>query len=133
MNTMKFKYKKFETHILRPVIPIEIVFQGRSIHYEVLIDSGADLCLFDAEIGEVLGIEIERGPRYEIGGITGVIEYYHVHPITLKVGGWNYPVEVGFMPKMPSFGHGLVGQRGFFDLFIVKFDLIKEEIELQRR
>ncbi|MEK7505043.1 MAG: hypothetical protein AAB589_02065 [Patescibacteria group bacterium] len=28
---------------------------------------------------------------------------------------------------------GLLGQKGFFDLFIVKFDLIKEEIEVRSR
>ena len=28
---------------------------------------------------------------------------------------------------------GLVGQKGFFDLFIVKFDLLRSEIELKPR
>ena len=41
---MKFRYKKFG-HFLRPVIPITVRYQDRSIGYEVLIDSGADLCL----------------------------------------------------------------------------------------
>jgi hypothetical protein len=27
----------------------------------------------------------------------------------------------------------VVGQRGFFDIFVVKFDLLKEEIELKPR
>jgi len=30
-------------------------------------------------------------------------------------------------------GYGVVGQNGFFDIFVVKFDLIKEEIELKER
>ncbi|MEK7088660.1 MAG: hypothetical protein AAB913_00845 [Patescibacteria group bacterium] len=29
--------------------------------------------------------------------------------------------------------YGLVGQKGFFDNFIVKFDLLKEEIDLKTR
>jgi len=29
--------------------------------------------------------------------------------------------------------YGVVGQNGFFDNFIVKFDLSKEEIELKNR
>lgn len=48
---MKFKYKKFGP-FLRPVIPVKLKYQDRSIGYEVLVDSGADLCIFDAEIGE---------------------------------------------------------------------------------
>jgi len=27
----------------------------------------------------------------------------------------------------------VVGQRGFFDIFVVKFDLLKEEVELKER
>lgn len=33
-------------------------------------------------------------------------------------------------PVMP---YGIVGQKGFFDLFIVRFDLLKEEVELKPR
>jgi hypothetical protein len=29
--------------------------------------------------------------------------------------------------------HGLVGQKGFFENFIVKFDLLKEEVELTKQ
>ena len=29
--------------------------------------------------------------------------------------------------------YGIVGQKGFFDIFVVKFDLLKEEIELRAR
>jgi len=47
------------------------------------------------------------------------------------VGGWTHKIDAGFMPsvgprRMP---YGIVGQKGFFDLFTVKFDLLKEEIE----
>ena len=30
-------------------------------------------------------------------------------------------------------GYGVVGQKGFFEIFVVKFDLLKEEIELKQR
>jgi len=45
---MKFRYKKYGPSILRPIIPIEIVYKDKSVPYEVLIDSGADFCIFDA-------------------------------------------------------------------------------------
>ncbi|MEK9183748.1 MAG: hypothetical protein AAB890_01600 [Patescibacteria group bacterium] len=28
-------------------------------------------------------------------------------------------------------GHGILGQKGFFDMFVVKFDFLKKEIELK--
>ena len=36
------------------------------------------------------------------------------------------------MPGLTRLGHGILGQKGFFENFIVKFDLRKGEIELER-
>lgn len=127
---MKFEYKKYGPGILRPVIPIEIIYQGRSVQYEVLVDSGADLCIFDAQIGEILGVDLASGDKKEVAGITGVKEFYYLHAITVKVGGWPYKIIAGFLPNIARLGYGVVGQKGFFDNFVVKFDLRKEEIEL---
>ncbi len=131
---MKFKYSRYGT-TLRPVIPIKLKKDSQAITYEVLVDSGADLCLFDAEIGEAIGIDIEKGKPNQVFGIGGKASVYYIHPVTIEVGGWPYEIEAGFMPSVA--GHtkqyGVVGQRGFFDTFIVKFDLLKEEIELKRR
>ncbi|MBI2444702.1 MAG: aspartyl protease family protein [Candidatus Magasanikbacteria bacterium] len=130
---MKFKYKKFGSGILRPVIPIGLIYQNRFVRYEVLVDSGADFCIFDAQIGELLGIDIRNGERKEVGGITGSVEYFYVHPVTIQVGGWPFEIEAGFLPNIAELGHGVVGQRGFFDIFVVRFDFLKEEIELRKR
>ncbi len=130
---MKFRYKNYGKDILRPVIPIEIVYKERFIKYEALVDSGADFCIFDSQIGELLGIDIENGPSQEVAGITGTKEEYYIHPVTIKVGGWPYKVDVGFLPNIARLGYGVVGQKGFFDKFVVKFDLKKEEIELNEK
>lgn len=58
---MKFKYKNYGYGVIRPVIPIEIIYNKISVPHEVLIDSGADLCIFDAQIGEILGLDIASG------------------------------------------------------------------------
>lgn len=67
-----------------------------------------------------------------VSGITGEESFYYLHPITIKVGGWPLKINAGFM-NISHMGHGVVGQRGFFDSFIVKFDLLKEEVELKER
>lgn len=130
---MKFKYKRYSPEIIRPVIPVEIAYRDNSIGYEVLVDSGADACIFDAEIGEVLGIDITKGECREVGGITGVSEFYYIHSVTIIVGGWSYDIKAGFLPNIARLGHGVVGQTGFFENFIVRFDHAKEEIELRPR
>ncbi len=128
---MKFRYKKLGAHLLRPVIPIEILSGSEIVRYEALVDSGADCNIVPAEIGDLLGIDVTGGRRSEVGGITGGGMPYFVHQVSIRVGGWAYVVPVGFMPDMPPFGYGVVGQRGFFDLFKVTFDYDKTEIELR--
>lgn len=130
---MKFRYKKFGS-FLRPVIPIKVAHRDRSIGYEVLVDSGADLCIFDAEIGELLGIDVKAGEKHMVGGIAGQSAPYYIHSVKIEVGGIPHEIEAGFLPRVAGgFNYGVVGERGFFDIFIVKFDLLKEEIELRQR
>ena len=132
---MKFKYKRYSREILRPVIPIKIQSVKDAINYEVLVDSGADICLFHAEIGELLGIDITKGKPQEVFGVGGKASLYYTHPVQINVGGWLYNIEAGFMPNVSGgvMRYGLAGQKGFFDIFIVKFDLLKSEIELKPR
>jgi hypothetical protein len=130
---VKFRYKKYGP-FLRPVIPIKVRHAERSVSYEVLVDSGADLCIFDAEIGALIGIDIEKGEKNRVGGIAGQTAEYYIHPVKIEVGGWPYNIRAGFLPRVAGgCNYGVVGQRGFFDLFIVRFDLLKEEVELKER
>jgi len=140
---MKFPYLKlslpqrsefFESTILKPIIPLKISVEGEELRYAALIDSGADFCIFDAEIGEYLGLDIKSGKREEFGGIQerGGAEAF-LHNITINIGGWNYKTVVGFSYDIAKHGFGILGQKGFFDIFVVKFDLLKEEIELKKR
>jgi hypothetical protein len=133
---MKFCYKKLSSGVLRPIVPIGLSFRSKSIKYFAVVDSGADICLFHSEIAGILGINIEDGEEGSVGGITqGEIQQYYIHPVTLSVGGWDFPTKVGFMPTLSKLGYGLLGQRGFFDLFKsvkFEFDGSKGEIEFKK-
>jgi hypothetical protein len=140
---MKFRYFKFPidrpdnffgNSLLKPIIPVKIINGDKSINYAALIDSGADFCIFDAEVGELVGLDIRRGPKIEFGGIQqlkGSIGY--IHNIEIDIGGWPHKIKAVFSYDVAKHGYGILGQRGFFDIFIVKFDLLKEEIELKPR
>jgi len=131
---MKFRYKKYSPQILRPVIPIEVIYKGMAVQYEVLVDSGADSNIFDAQIAQILGLDLLVGKYAKVSGITGVEESMYIHKLDLLIGGHLFKnIEVGFLKHMGRLGYGVVGQKGFFDLFVVKFDLKKEEIELKPR
>lgn len=129
---MIFQYKKIQG-VSRPVVPIKIQYRDRSVIYEVLVDSGADVCMFDAEVGDALGIPFFDGLVGEVSGVTGLTKPFYIHPVTITVGDTSFSVEAGFLSNVSRFGYGVVGQRGFFDQFIVMFDFLKEEIELTKR
>ena len=131
---MKFKYARFGK-TLRPVIPIKVKKGSKKINYQVLVDSGADMSIFDEELGEFIGLNVRSGKAHEVFGVGGKASIYYLHKIKIEVGGWEYEIEAGFMPNVAGrvMPYGLVGQKGFFDNFIIKFDLLKEEIDLKRR
>jgi hypothetical protein len=129
---VKFRYKKYSQGIIRPVIPIEIIYGNIELPYEVLVDSGADRNIFDAQTARILGLDLESGAVEKVSGIAGQEEKYYGHHMDLRIGGHLFKnVEVGFLERIGTFGYGVVGQKGFFDLFAVKFDLRKEEVELK--
>ncbi|TSC91901.1 MAG: Uncharacterized protein CEN90_16 [Parcubacteria group bacterium Licking1014_17] len=141
---MKFPYRKirlddasgfFGGLILKPIIPVKISAGNcKELNYEVLIDSGADFCIFDADVGEYLGIDINSGEKITFGGIQdrkGAAAF--MHKVVLNIGGWSYSAIVGFSHDIAKQGFGVLGQKGFFDNFVVKFDLNKEEIELREK
>lgn len=128
---MKFKYKKITPKLLRPVIPVELSYAGKSINLEVLIDSGADQCYFDKQLGSLLDIDFSKCEKGSVMGFNSRPEVTAKCRVHLNVGGYEFDTEAEFKANYPDAGHnGLVGQYGFFNQFIVKFDLIREVIEL---
>lgn len=140
---MKFGYFKFPlttpseffgSYILKPIIPVLLTIGTKKVGYAALIDSGADFCIFDAEIGEQLGLDVRNGRKEVFGGIQerGGAEAYF-HEVTLAVGGYEYRITAGFSYDIAKNGFGILGQKGFFDLFTVKFDYQKEIVELKEK
>lgn len=129
---MKFRYKRYSPSVLRPVIPIKVFYKGKGTRYEVLIDSGADISIFSSVVAETLGIKMTTGEKSLISGVTGDVKPYWIHKVDLLIGERIFKnVKVGFFQGMEEDGYGIVGQKGFFELFVVKFDLKAEEIELK--
>jgi hypothetical protein len=102
------------------------------VRYLALVDSGADVCVFASEIGELIGLDVTAGAEHAVSGvIAGQTRPYYMHEVEIEIGGWRRPVAVGFMPELAANGHGLLGQTGFFDLFsFVKFERPKGTVEL---
>ena len=137
---LKFDYRKFPADrseafprrqsATRPVIPVTLINGDRKVTNLAIIDSGADLCIFHAEIGEQIGIDIESGKVQTFSGITREQLTAYFHNIKIGIGGHEYDCYAGFSRDLANMPYGLLGQVGFFDLFNIVFDYNKERIEL---
>lgn len=139
---MNFSYRKFpvdskncpfpdKKSALRPVIQIDFGGISRKFSYLVLIDSGADYCVFHAKVGELLGLDIKSGKLVTFYGTSGQPQIAYFHAVSFKIGGHDHICEAGFSYEMERLPYGLLGQDGFFNKWIVKFEYHKENIELK--
>jgi hypothetical protein len=101
----------------------------RTERIEALIDSGSTRCLFHADIGRFLGLEIAAGAKEETLGISGVDTIY-LHNIVLYIPGGAVMIEAGFKENLPL--AGLLGMQGFFEHFVITFDHNALACDLQR-
>lgn len=132
---MKYKYTSFyiENHpkaIKRPMIEIEVFGRNNSKTFDALIDSGADLSLFNFEIAEVLDIDLTNAKPANFTGIAGSVDGYRVNNLKLKVDGFSETIEIpACFVDSPSVGI-LLGQYGFFDLHRIKFEKDHDTFEV---
>jgi hypothetical protein len=129
---LAFPYKHMGNRY-RPIIPIQLEHETRLIRYEVLVDSGADMCILPGDIGRAIGIDIESGEYFELGGVAGKLETGYLHSITLKIGKYSYNTKVGFMDTMQDDAFGMAGQKGLFDHFAIKFDYPEHKLILHKK
>jgi hypothetical protein len=140
---MKFDYARYRgpgPSIVRPIIPVLIHNPQagldepiRSVICEALVDSGSDFCIFPSELGEMIGIDVEKGSRKIIGGVVAGESrpvYFHIVDLSIEEGR-RFEAWVGFMPDLSRNGHGILGRHSFFSHFtFVTFREHKHELEI---
>jgi hypothetical protein len=114
----------------RPYLIIRLLNGDNHKDVISLVDSGADICLFHADIGRMLGIEIEAGSELAFQGVSGVREVSYLHRVGLGVRGLSpITLDVAFTNSM-AVGTGLLGQHGFFEQFEINFELSQKRFEV---
>ena len=112
-----------------PVIPIIVENEGKTLGALCLIDSGAEYCLLDAEIGRALGLVIEEGLPVSLSGVQDPKFTAYLHDIIYRIGERNYPATIGFVDNA-QMGYGILGRNGFFYYFKVYFDHRGRKVKL---
>src|SRR5438477_8659123 len=129
-----FKYQTIGSSTLpRPFIPITLRFHNRSLKIKALVDSGADFCMFDGQLLQLLApnLDLNTLEKITLGGIGGSARGYVAHiEIGVDETFFSTPAVFSFDFSPDEFG-GLAGQLGFFDTFIVQFDRAKKTVLLK--
>ena len=115
----------------RPVITIALQYQDSKQKFSVLVDSGADTCLFPRDVAEVLNIDIKSGPRAFFTGIGGGQIPFYFHEVDIFIGEYQAKAKVGFSTSTIG-TTGLLGQQGFFDNFLISFDYKNKFLEIKK-
>jgi hypothetical protein len=119
--------------VSRPVIPVTLINKddtNKKINYLSLIDSGSDVCLFFADIGEAIGLNVNSGKELQIRGVNNQPITAYFQDIILNIGGYEFICYAGFSRQLPHLNYGVLGQTGFFDRCKIKFDYQSQNIEL---
>src|SRR5947209_4289216 len=104
----------------RPFLPLTLRSHNRSLKIKALVDSGADFCLFDGALLNLLAPDLDLNTleKITLGGLGGSAQGYVTH---LEIGVaetfFSTPAVFSFDFSSDEFG-GLAGQLGFFDSFL---------------
>ena len=131
MITEYLQYKR-DTELVRlPILPIQIACNRNRETIWALIDSGAEISVFNKEIAGLLDIEVTSGKKFELGGVVddrGLPAW--LHQVSMTVG------DLGSISTMVAFtdsdspGLSLLGQRGFFDNYQIRFKRFQNVFEV---
>ena len=99
--------------------------------FPAVVDSGSPYWLFRADVADYLGIDLTRGVKDFVGGVTTApSEPIFFHKVNIVIeSDWVIQVMAGFVKK-PSVA-GILGRNGFFDNFYVKFDYSVKPSEME--
>lgn len=124
-------YTRFGNHTL-PLIPV-VLFKKDEVPLQPLlavVDSGASISLFDAQIADVLGINLTEGKKEELQGIVGAVTVY-IHKVHCSIKWYSFPCRIAFTR---NFGElQILGRLDFFERFTVLLDEIDQKLYLTPR
>ena len=112
-----------------PVADVTLTIPGRPLTVKALVDSGASLSVFRAEVLAYLQIPLDKGERMHLEGVGGRIQGYR-HRLPVQVGSVRFPLTIVFSAEL-TISFNLLGRDNFFEQFLVTFDERQHVVRLQ--
>ena len=128
------KYKDADGNLVQlPIVSVRINCNKVMLPLWGLLDSGADVTLLNASVAQVFDIDLKKGSLIRLTGVTEATEFRgYLHPVSLEIK------DVGSVDTMVVFTESedypnmtILGRRGFFEHFIVKFEEYKKQVEIE--
>ena len=114
----------------RPVVNVILSNGPKSFPVVALIDSGCDCVMVNKDIAGVLGITSNPLRKMRVGGITGLRDDGFKSEIAVQPTSFKaFNADATFVPGLPF--ACLLGQKGFFDSFNVRFEKGKKKFYIQ--
>jgi hypothetical protein len=105
-----------------PILKTTLFYKNNKFlfDFDCIVDSGADFCVFPANTGKAIGLDVYEGENVITNGIGGK-ETLYFHKVKVEViikeEPWVFECQAGFSTKLNTKGIGFLGRDGFFDLF----------------
>lgn len=115
---------------LYPVVKLFLEHKHNSIKTSALLDSGATVSVFNANVAEDLKINLEAGEKRVFQSATSKLVAY-VHEINMVIDNQRFPCKIAFSNDL-STSLNLLGRETVFDKFIITFNEKNKEITLER-
>ena len=125
MKKFYFPYKKEPSRVfgevLRPVVEVYLkTKQGNWFNVSVYVDSGADVSIFPSTVCEILGLNLKKGVKSSVTGVSGEEIKIFIHKVWVKIGGKELQIRIGFAERedIPY----LLGRTDVLDHFDITFE-----------
>ena len=130
---MRFPYVQERGRFL-PIISLQLMGEGTGdwITFDAFVDSGASYSIFRAEIGDILGLEVEKGEKMLITVGDGSLIIIYVHRLEIQIGDEKFEVGIGFSKQL-GIGFNIIGRKDIFERFIICFDEKEKVVEFSHK
>ena len=124
-----FPYREDARGLLFPVFPVRFNIGETRVDSSALIDSGATVSIFKADVASHLGLKIETGKEIWLRGVGGHIKGY-LHEVEIEIANRKFVCPIVFSREyLVSFN--LLGRQEFFKRFRIVFEEKQNRLKLE--
>lgn len=112
-----------------PLLKVTLFHQEKKVNVLAMIDSGADISVFNLGYAQALGIDLSQCDPVVVSGVEGTPQDCYRTTIDLEPEGLpRITLQALFIDSMGV--DGLLGQEGFFDQHVIRFDRQNDSFEI---